>query len=150
VARDAKALVQAAAERGRYRALEGEKLEARRRGLLPYDQLERNSRNTNSQTIPITSRLIAILSSIPRTDLIVGASRKGSSCATLTSSEAPGPPGCRPIVGSMLAHRQGWRPTIVRVALTILIVVALWAAFDPFGAVVFSAILVAVVWRWNR
>jgi len=31
-----------------------------------------------------------------------------------------------------------------------LIVVALWATFDPFGAVVFSAILVAVVWLWNR
>jgi hypothetical protein len=45
---------------------------------------------------------------------------------------------------------QEWRSILVRVALTIAIVVGLWATFDPFGAVVFSAILVAVVWLWDR
>jgi hypothetical protein len=50
----------------------------------------------------------------------------------------------------MLAHWQEWRPTLVRIALTILIVVALWAALDPLGGILFGAILVAVVWLWNR
>lgn len=50
----------------------------------------------------------------------------------------------------MLAHWQEWRPTLVRVALTILIVVALWATLDPIGGLVFGVILVAVVWLWDR
>ena len=56
----------------------------------------------------------------------------------------------RPILGGVLAHLQEWRPTLVRVALTILIAVGLWATFDPVGGVLFGVILVAVVWLWDR
>jgi hypothetical protein len=50
----------------------------------------------------------------------------------------------------MLANWQEWRPTLVRVALTILIVVALWAALDPIGGIAFGVILVAAVWLGDR
>ena len=50
----------------------------------------------------------------------------------------------------MLAHVLERRSTLLRVALSIAIVVVLWAAFDPIGALVFSAILVVVVWLWDR
>ena len=68
----------------------------------------------------------------------------------LTSSEASGPSVFPPIHGTVLAHLQEWRSTLVRALLTIAIVVGLWVAFDPFGALLFSAILVAVVWLWDR
>jgi uncharacterized membrane protein HdeD (DUF308 family) len=42
------------------------------------------------------------------------------------------------------------RPTLVRVALTIAILVGLWALFDPLGTLVFAVILVAAVWLWDR
>jgi hypothetical protein len=65
-------------------------------------------------------------------------------------SEASGPPGFRPILGGVLAHWQEWWPTLVRVALTIAIVVGLWATLDPIGGLVFGVILVAAVWLWDR
>ena len=43
---------------------------------------------------------------------------------------------------------QERRPTLVRVALTIAILVALWALHDPLG-LVFAVILVAAVWLWD-
>lgn len=49
----------------------------------------------------------------------------------------------------MLAHWQERWPTLVRVALTVAIVVGLWALQDPIGYV-FAVILVAVVWLWDR
>jgi len=49
----------------------------------------------------------------------------------------------------MLAQLQERWPILVRVALSIAIVVGLWAIHDPIGYV-FAAILVAVVWLWNR
>ena len=50
----------------------------------------------------------------------------------------------------MLARWQEWLPPLIRVALTILIVVALWVALDPIGGLLFGSVLVAVVWGWNR
>lgn len=44
--------------------------------------------------------------------------------------------------------RERW-PTLVRVALSIAIVVGLWAMKDPIG-LVFAVILVAAVWLWDR
>ena len=41
------------------------------------------------------------------------------------------------------------RPTLVRVALSMAIVVGLWATGDPIG-LVFGVILVAAVWLWDR
>ena len=48
----------------------------------------------------------------------------------------------------MLAHLQEWRSILVKVALTIAIVVVLWAMSDPIGYV-FAVILVAAVWLWD-
>ena len=48
-------------------------------------------------------------------------------------------------VGSLLTSSGG----LVRVALSIAIVVGLWAIHDPIGYV-FAVILVAVVWLWDR
>jgi hypothetical protein len=44
--------------------------------------------------------------------------------------------------------RERW-PIVVKVALTIAIVVGLWATKDPIG-LVFAVILVAAVWLWER
>jgi hypothetical protein len=44
--------------------------------------------------------------------------------------------------------RERW-PILVKVALTIAIVVGLWATGDPLG-LVFAVILVAAVWLWER
>ncbi len=52
-------------------------------------------------------------------------------------------------LGGMLAHLQARWPTLVRVAVSIAIVVGLWAIHDPIGYV-FAVILVAVVWLWDR
>jgi hypothetical protein len=49
----------------------------------------------------------------------------------------------------MWEHLQEWRPTLVRVALSIAIVVGLWAFHDPIG-LLFAVILVAVVWLSGR
>jgi hypothetical protein len=73
-----------------------------------------------------------------------------SSLTSSEGSEASGPRGFRPIPGGVLAHLQERRSTLLRVALTIAIPVVLWAAFDPFGALLFAVILVAVVWLWDR
>ena len=48
-----------------------------------------------------------------------------------------------------MAHLQEWRPTLVRVALTVAIVLGFWVASDPIGYV-FAVILVAVVWFWGK
>jgi hypothetical protein len=44
--------------------------------------------------------------------------------------------------------RERW-PTLVRVALTIAILVVLWALHDPIG-LLFAVILVVAVWLWDR
>jgi len=44
---------------------------------------------------------------------------------------------------------QEWRSILVRVALTIAIVVGLWAISDPIGYL-FAVILVVVVWFWGK
>jgi hypothetical protein len=64
-------------------------------------------------------------------------------------SEASGPPGFRPILRGMSELWRERRPTLVRVALTIAILVGLWALHDPLG-LVFAVILVAAVWLWDR
>ena len=55
----------------------------------------------------------------------------------------------RPILEDVLAHLQEWRSILVRVALTIAIVVGLWAISDPIGYL-FAVILVVVVWFWGK
>jgi hypothetical protein len=44
--------------------------------------------------------------------------------------------------------RDRW-PTLVRVALSMAIMVGLWAMQDPIGLVL-GVILVAAVWLWDR
>ena len=44
--------------------------------------------------------------------------------------------------------RERW-PILVRVALTAVIAVALWAISDPIGYV-FAVILIATIWLWER
>jgi len=44
--------------------------------------------------------------------------------------------------------RERW-PILVKVALSIAIVVGLWATLDPVGGLGFAGILVAAVWLWD-
>ena len=64
--------------------------------------------------------------------------------------------GQKPLVPQDSDHTRGmlalWRerwPILVKVPLTAVIAVALWAISDPIGYV-FAVILIATIWLWER
>ena len=88
-----------------------------------YEMLELGSKSTSTQTMTITSRLIAILSSIPRRGLSVETSPGGVQSAPIVSRRIRSPVSTGATDGSRCSGRRGrstaWHPDPNRCYLTV-------------------------------